>query len=69
MSEYQLQIKQIVDYPRCRIYRQFGHTLMEDRSFRVSEGAGLFHCVTVKINHLLCRWREYLQIKATPVLK
>ena len=23
MSEYQLQIKQIVDYPRCRIYRQF----------------------------------------------
>jgi hypothetical protein len=25
-------------------------------------------CVTVKINHLLCRWREYLQIKATPVL-
>jgi len=30
---------------------------------------GVFlHCVTVKINHLLCRWREYLQIKATPVL-
>ena len=27
------------------------------------------YCVTVKINHLLCRWREYLQIKATPVLK
>ena len=26
------------------------------------------YCVTVKINHLLCRWREYLQIKATPVL-
>ena len=23
MSEYQLQIKQVVDYPRCRIYRQF----------------------------------------------
>ena len=23
MPTYQLQIKQIVDYPRCRIYRQF----------------------------------------------
>lgn len=23
MSEYKLEIKQIVDYPRCRIYRQF----------------------------------------------
>lgn len=22
MSEYKLEIKQIVDYPRCRIYRQ-----------------------------------------------
>ena len=29
----------------------------------------LFFCATVKINRLLCRWREYLQIKATPVLK
>ena len=43
MSEYQLQIKQIVDYPRCRIYRQFIRTLMEDQSFRASEGSGLFH--------------------------
>ena len=23
MPEYQLQIKQVVDYPRCRIYREF----------------------------------------------
>ena len=28
MSEYQLEIKQIVDYPRCRIYRQFIQNLM-----------------------------------------
>ena len=34
MSEYQLQIKQIVDYPRCRIYRQFIRTYGDDRSFR-----------------------------------
>ena len=43
MSEYQLEIKQIVDYPRCRIYRQFVHSLMNDRSVRVGEGSGLFY--------------------------
>ena len=42
MSEYQLQIKQIVDYPRCRIYRQFVHDLMKDRGFRLNGGSGLF---------------------------
>ena len=42
MPTYQLQIKQIVDYPRCRIYRQFVRFLMEDRSIRVSGGSGLF---------------------------
>ncbi|ADL03760.1 MarR family transcriptional regulator [Lacrimispora saccharolytica] len=43
MSEYQLQIKQIVDYPRCRIYRQFIQSLINDRSIRVSGGSGLFY--------------------------
>lgn len=43
MPTYQLQIKQIVDYPRCRIYRQFVRFLMEDRSIRVSGGFGLFY--------------------------
>lgn len=43
MSEYQLQIKQIVDYPRCRIYRQFIQSLINDRSIRASGGSGLFH--------------------------
>ena len=38
MPTYQLQIKQVVDYPRCRIYRQFVRFLMEDRSIRVSGG-------------------------------
>ena len=47
MTEYQLEIKQIVDYPRCRIYRQFIRTLMEDRSIRVSGGSGLFHFVVL----------------------
>ena len=40
---YQLQIKQVVDYPRCRIYRQFIHRLIDDRSIRASGGSGLFY--------------------------
>ena len=44
MPEYQLEIKQVVDYPRCRIYRQFIQSLMNDRSIRVSGGSGLFVC-------------------------
>ena len=43
MPTYQLQIKQVVDYPRCRIYRQFVHQLIADRSIRVSGGSGLFY--------------------------
>ena len=43
MSEYQLQIKQIVDYPRCRIYRQFIQSLMSDQSIRVGGVLGLFY--------------------------
>ena len=27
--DYQIEIKQIVDYPRCRIYRNFLRDLME----------------------------------------
>ncbi len=43
MSEYQLEIKQLVDYPRCRIYRSFIQSLMKDRTIRVGNRAGLFH--------------------------
>ena len=43
MPEYQLEIKQIVNYPRCRVYRQFIRTLMEDQSIRTSGGSGLFY--------------------------
>ena len=45
MPEYQLEIKQVVDYPRCRIYRQFIQNLMNDRSIRVSGGSGLFYFI------------------------
>lgn len=43
MSEYQLEIKQIVEYPRCRIYRQFIRNLMQDQSIRVGGCSGLFY--------------------------
>ena len=47
MPEYQLEIKQIVDYPRCRIYRQFVKTLIEDRSIRINGCSGLFYFVVL----------------------
>ena len=43
MPEYQLEIKQIVDYPRCRIYREFVQTLIADRNIRTNGGSGLFY--------------------------
>lgn len=43
MSEYELQIKQVVDYPRCRIYRQFIQSLINDSNLRTSGGSGLFY--------------------------
>ena len=43
MSKYELELKQTVKFPRCRMYRQFIRTLMEDRTIRVSGGSGLFY--------------------------
>ena len=43
MSEYQLELKQIVDYPRCRIYRQFIGMLMNDKNIRINGSSGLYY--------------------------
>lgn len=43
MSEYKLEIKQIVDYPRCRIYRQFIQCLIKDQNIRSGGSSGLFY--------------------------
>ena len=43
MKEYQLEIKQTLDYPRCRIYREFVHTLLDDRKLRLNSTSHLFH--------------------------
>ena len=44
--DYQLEIKQIVDYPRCRIYREFLRSLMEDRNIRTNGSSYLFYYMT-----------------------
>lgn len=43
MSEYKLEIKQIVDYPRCRIYRQLIQYLIKDPNIRSGGSSGLFY--------------------------
>ncbi len=43
MAEYKLQLYQLVDYPRCRIYRQFIHSLLSNARLRIGLSAGLFH--------------------------
>ena len=53
MSEYQLEIKQIVDYPRCRIYRHFIQNLLTDRSIRTNGGSGLFYYM------VLCNYANF----------
>ena len=45
--DYQLELKQIVDYPRCRIYREFIHSLMEDRDIRTNGSSYLFYYMTL----------------------
>ena len=40
---YTLEIKQSVDYPRCRIYREFVQNLIADRNIRTNGDSGLFH--------------------------
>lgn len=51
--DYQLEIKQLVDYPRCRIYREFIRTLVKDESIRTSGGSYLFYYI------LLCSFANY----------
>lgn len=43
MSEYKLKIKQVVDYPRCRIYRQLIQYLIKDPNIRSGGSSGLFY--------------------------
>lgn len=53
MPEYQLEIRQLVSYPRCRIYREFLQTLIADRGVRTNGRSGLF-CFSV-----LCSYANF----------
>lgn len=53
IMDYQLEIKQIVDYPRYRIYREFLRTLMRDRDIRTNGSSYLFYYM------ILCSYANY----------
>lgn len=38
---YQLELKQIVEFPRCRIYRDFIRSLITNKSIRTNGGSFL----------------------------
>ena len=59
MTEYQLKIMQIVDFARCRIYRQFVQTLISDRSIRTNGGSDLYYYTVLNsyANYRTCYYK------------
>ena len=51
--DYQLELKQIVDFPRCRIYRDFVRSLVANKSIRTNGGSFLFYYI------VLCSYANY----------
>ena len=51
--EYQMEIKQIVDYPRCRIYREFIRSLMADKDLHINGSSYLFYYI------ILCSYANF----------
>ncbi|EOS38311.1 hypothetical protein C808_02512 [Lachnospiraceae bacterium M18-1] len=45
--EYQLDLKQIVEFPRCRIYRDFIQTLITNKGIRTNGGSFLFYYIVL----------------------
>ena len=50
---YQLEFKQIVEFPRCRIYRDFIQSLIADKSLRITGSSFLFYYM------VLCSYANY----------
>ena len=50
---YKLELKQIVEFPRCRIYRDFIQTLITTKSIRTTGGSFLFYYL------VLCSYANY----------
>lgn len=51
--DYQLELKQVIDYPRCRIYREYIRTLMEDKVIRTTGCSNLFYYI------ILCSFANF----------
>ena len=51
--DYQLELKQIVDFPLCRIYRDFIRSLIADKSIRTNGDSFLFYYI------VLCSYANY----------
>lgn len=43
MASYHIELKQVVDYPRCRIYRELIQKLINDLNIRSGGSSGLFY--------------------------
>lgn len=53
MKKYKLQIKQLVDYPRCRVYRDFLQSLISTGDLRLTGETFLFYYM------ILCSFANY----------
>ena len=51
--EYQLDLKQIVEFPRCRIYRDFIRSLVTNKGIRTNGSSFLFYYI------VLCSYANY----------
>ncbi len=47
MNTYKLEIKQIVDYPRSRMYREFVRNLISNNNIRIGNSCGLYYYVVL----------------------
>lgn len=51
---YQLKLKQIVEFSRCRIYRDFIRSLVTNKSIRTNGGSFLFYYIcNLKLHNFL----------------
>ena len=68
MLGYQLEIKQLVDYPRCRVHREFIQTLIADRSTRTNNGcSGLFYYTVLCSSANFCTSSPRLNTLTSPI--
>ena len=65
MEEYKLELKQIVDYPRCRMYRQLIQGLIGSMNLRVGKESYLYY-YTVLCSYANFR-TSYHRVKGPPI--